>query len=81
MTSEELAQASEALIVRSRARILGVGERDYSHGDTQSFETMPLDVLLSECEDEIIDTVNYCAMLMIKLERIRNALIEAENRA
>lgn len=74
MTSEEFADSVTQLISHARSRVLGIGHHQYSKGDEQQFETMTLEQLLEWAEEEVVDTVNYVAMLHIRLGRIREAL-------
>lgn len=70
MTSRELANHVQALTLRARERILGVGMRQYDDGVAgQRFESYTVDRLLNELQDELLDVINYVAMLSIMVER------------
>jgi hypothetical protein len=69
----------EWVIEQAQKRILGVGNEQYSEGDKQKFETMPLPRLAQYCEEETLDLVNYGVMLTIRVRRLE-AIIEAMER-
>jgi len=71
MTSEELADEVEAFIVHAVTRVEGTGDEQYSDGDTQAFENKELDQIFTDAEEELIDIVNYCVMLGIRLRRLQ----------
>lgn len=73
MTSEDLAYAVEQAIIRCRDRVLGVGDQQYSIGDTQKFELMGMDELFSWMQEELDDVIVYAVMTSIRLERICRA--------
>jgi hypothetical protein len=83
MTSEELADKVEQFIVHAVTRVKGTGDKQYSDGDTQQFENKELDQIFTDAEEELIDIVNYCVMLDIRLrrlhEKIANDLKEIAN--
>lgn len=74
MTSAELAKEVEAIISECTARVLGVGQEQYSYGDKQKFETMPLDELFEFAEEELRDQIVYACMLRSRLRRLRDAV-------
>lgn len=74
MSSEDLAEAVEEFITKCKNRIKGVGNQQYSEDGYQKFEIMDLDDLFEYIEEEIEDIPNYCAMLHIRLRRVREAL-------
>lgn len=76
MTSEELADAVEDAIRRTRGRVLGVGLEQYDEGDIQRFEWMELDELLDWTLEEVDDLVVYGVMLGIRLRRLQKAIQE-----
>lgn len=71
MTSEELAEEVEATVRRCRNRVLGVGDQQYSEGDAQKFERMPVDELMTWTLEELDDAVVYAVMLGIRIRRMR----------
>lgn len=77
LRSEDLAGFVAEFITHCAGRIRGVGDEQYSmEGDSfQKFESMTLDELILGFLEEIQDIANYSAMLYIRLERIRQALI------
>lgn len=77
MTSEELAETIEGLVRMSRERTLGTGNEQYSDGENQRFEQLSLDEIFSWAEEELVDLVNYCTFLWIRLERMRGHLTDA----
>lgn len=74
MSSDDLAEFSQEFILECMGRIKGVGDSQYSQGGFQKFEAMELDDLLEYAEEEILDIPNYCAMLFIRIRRLRQAL-------
>lgn len=62
--SEESGEIGE----KAAARILGVGDEQYSEGETQKFETMSLDDLFQYLDEELLDQINYAVMLQIRLQ-------------
>lgn len=77
MRSSELAEAVAQMVSMASERVNGPGDEQYSLGDEQKFESMPLDELLTWTEEELIDLVVYSTMLWIRLERIRKRLESA----
>jgi len=75
VTSEELAEAVEDAIRRTRSRVLGVGLEQYDEGDTQHFERMDLAELLEWALEEVDDLVVYAVMLGIRLRRLQGGLL------
>ncbi|MEU3618821.1 hypothetical protein ABZ725_41840 [Streptomyces sp. NPDC006872] len=55
-------------------RILTVGAEQYSDGDTQKFETMPILGLVQYAREEAQDLAVYAAMLDIRLSRLEALL-------
>lgn len=74
MKSEDLADEVEELITRCRARVLGTGNEQYSYGDTQKFETLPLLELIDWAMEEVEDSAAYAVMQHIRLRRLRAAI-------
>jgi len=76
VTSEELATAvrdfcthfvmPEGLLQMCEERVLGEGDEQYSLGDQQVFELLPIDKLGLMFEEEIADTLVYVVMLCIR---------------
>lgn len=70
MTSSELAEHVMLLCEKAQERVLGVGADQYDDGIAgQRFESYTVDELLKEMQDELIDVINYAAMLSIMVER------------
>lgn len=74
MSSDDLADFVQTFIADCALRINGVGKQQYEQDGYQKFEVMDLDALFEYIEEEIRDIPNYCAMLFIRLRRLRNAL-------
>ena len=74
MTSAELAQEVAAFIEECQARVMGVGNEQYSMGDKQKFEVMSIDELIEYTEEELRDMAVYACMNHIRLRRLREAL-------
>jgi hypothetical protein len=87
MKSEDLAQyvedmtreacpyhtGMEAIIQTAKDRIMGVGHEQYSEGDKQKFELVPIDTLMEWAEEETIDQINYGVMLLVRLRDTENS--------
>jgi hypothetical protein len=76
MTSDDLADEVEAAIRRCRSRVLGVGDEQYSDGDTQKFENMPILELIDWTLEELDDVIVYAVMLGIRFQRFRDKWAE-----
>lgn len=74
MSSEELASFANDFIQDCVLRIKGAGKEQYQEDGYQRFEVLDLDDLFEYIEEEIRDIPNYCAMLYIRLRRLRSAL-------
>lgn len=74
MTSQELADFQEVFTRWSRRRILTDGLKQYDRGDRQAFEDLDFPTLIVYAQEELADIVNYCAMLSIKLERLKESV-------
>lgn len=74
MSSDDLADYVNTFIVDCVNRIKGAGKEQYSEDGYQRFEAMDLDGLFEYIEEEIRDIANYCAMLFIRIRRLREAL-------
>ena len=74
MKSEELSKEVDTFIRECQGRVMGVGAEQYSMGDVQKFEVMPLDDLLEYAQEELRDMAVYACMNHIRLQRVRDAL-------
>ena len=74
MSSDDLADYVNVFMTDCVNRIKGVGDKQYSEEGYQKFEAMDLDGLFEYIEEEIRDIPNYCAMLFIRIRRLREAL-------
>ena len=74
MNSQQLADEVQALADGAKSRILSVGDEQYSFGDTQKFESLPLEELFDWMEEELQDVVSYATMLSIRVRRVRSLL-------
>lgn len=74
MNSHELAEQVQILADAAKDRILTVGHEQYSDGDQQKFEQLPLNELFAWLQEELQDVVSYAAMLSVRVERVRRAL-------
>lgn len=79
MSSDDLADFCKEFILEAMGRVTGVGDKQYSNVGFQKFEGMELDQLLEYAEEEILDIPNYCAMLFIRIRRLRQALDAVDN--
>lgn len=73
MTSADLADEFESFIRASRARVTGVGDEQYSTGEGQRFERMPIGELITMAREEAQDLAVYAAMIDIRLARLERA--------
>jgi hypothetical protein len=71
VTSEQLANYVEEFIRDAQARVKGTGDEQYSEGDQQKFETMPLPELFRWADEELQDIAVYAAMLSLRLQRLK----------
>ena len=79
MTSEELATAvkdfcthfimPEGLLQLCEERVLGEGNEQYSQGNQQTFELIPIGKLSLMFEEEIADALVYVVMLCIRFKQ------------
>jgi hypothetical protein len=76
MRSIDLAHEVDLTVQRCKARVLGVGDSQYSQGDTQKFETMEFSELIDWTLEELDDVVVYAVMLGIQVRRLRETLDE-----
>ena len=74
MSSQQLADFQEDFTRWSRRRILTDGLKQYDRGDRQAFEDLDFPTLIVYAQEELADIVNYCAMLSIKLERLKESV-------
>jgi len=74
MNSQQLAREVVETSLDAAQRITGIGAEQYSNGDTQKFETMPLDELFEYADEELLDLINYATMTRIRLKRLREAI-------
>lgn len=59
---------TDEIAEQAAGRILGVGRDQYEEDeDTQKFETMDLDNLFQYLDEELLDQINYGAMLRIRV--------------
>ena len=73
-------EAHAAVVEDAQHRILGVGAQQYTEGDQQKFETMPLLDLVEYAREETLDLVNYGVMLTLRIERLAEMVRAAEAR-
>jgi hypothetical protein len=76
VTSIELADFIEQTIKDARSRIEGIGNEQYSFGNEQKFERLPLTTLVSEADQELLDLISYCAMLRFRLKKLEKTLVQ-----
>lgn len=71
MNSEELANQVTDCVESLRARIMGTGDEQYSHGNQQSIELKSGEQVLKETIEEIDDAIVYLAHLRARLAKLR----------
>ena len=59
--------AEQRVVDTAVERILGVGDQQYSEGEKQKFELVPMDKLLEMFQEETVDQVNYAVMFLNRL--------------
>lgn len=74
MTSEEHAALVGHLVRRLYARVVGVGEEQYSSGDVQRFESRPLERIVEDALEEVEDLIVYACQLWIRLDGLQGAV-------
>lgn len=79
LTSDELAQYVADFVVDAASRVRGVGNDQYSFPGYQKFEAMTLPELFEYADEELLDLLNYCVMLRIRLIRLAGALFAADD--
>lgn len=77
VSPEELADYVGDYIEACRNRVLTVGAEQYSEGDSQKFEKMPILELIQYGREEAQDLAVYAAMIDIRLARMAEKLKEA----
>jgi hypothetical protein len=60
------------IIEQAVDRIMGVGHEQYSEGDKQKFELVPIDKLMEWAEEETVDQINYGVMTLVRLRDPEN---------
>lgn len=70
LTSDELAEYVADFVVDAASRVRGVGNDQYSFEGYQKFEAMTLPELFEYADEELLDLMNYCVMLRIRLIRL-----------
>lgn len=79
LTSDELAEYVADFVVDAASRVRGVGNDQYSFPGYQKFEAMTLPELFEYADEELLDLMNYCVMLRIRLIRLAGALFSADD--
>jgi len=74
MTSEELAKVIAETIESVKARIMNVGDQQYSLGNKQKIEMKTLDEILVDSLEEVDDLLAYISIIRIRLDQLRNGL-------
>jgi hypothetical protein len=74
MTSEELAKVIAETIESVKARILNVGDQQYSLGNKQKIEMKTIDEILVDSLEEVDDLLAYISIIRIRLDQLRNGL-------
>jgi hypothetical protein len=68
VTSEDHAEAVEAIVGSLRGRILGVGAEQYDDGSgVQRFEMKPLEAIVTDAVEEIDDLIVYLCQIRLRL--------------
>lgn len=67
ISSPELADFVDLMCILAQERIVGVGADQYDTGRGQKFEQLSEEQLRRELIEELIDVINYAAMLAVKV--------------
>lgn len=67
VSTDELVNFMDLMTDRMAERVRGIGAKQYAKAGSQKFEDYPIDFLVTEMLDEIIDCLAYTNMLAIKL--------------
>ena len=71
----EVAQRFDDFCAAARDRITGVGADQYSDGDGQRYERVPLESLYGEALEELLDVAAYAFMLADRIGRARDRFL------
>jgi hypothetical protein len=74
MTSEELADQVESVVLSLRGRILGVGAEQYDLGTEQLIESKTDLSIYSDTLEELDDAIIYLAVLRARVLKLRELL-------
>jgi hypothetical protein len=76
MDTNELSEAVADIVHDARCRVGpgSIGEQQYTTEPEQLFESMELANLFTYAEEELLDCINYCVMLIIRIRRLRDPL-------
>lgn len=80
MTPDQLADHVAAFIDKAAGRVNGIGADQYSEGQRQKFEAMPLGQLFDWAEEELLDQAAYAVMLNIRLRRVQDRVVDELSR-
>jgi hypothetical protein len=78
MTSEQLYAFAQTFCNVANSRILREGAQQYDRGSVQKFEDMTPVKIVAEIRAELMDIVNYAAMLDIQMARMIDGINEAQ---
>lgn len=73
MDSKALAEKVAVIQAEARERIVGVGRESYG-GDGDAFQSSEYETVgdhVKELEEELLDTINWAALTIIKLRKAR----------
>jgi len=77
MEASELSEAIADIVHDARCRVgpgsVGAEQYDSEVGD-QHFEVTPLENLFTYAEEELLDLINYCVMLIIRIRRLKGQM-------
>lgn len=75
MLSRELSDEVEWLIRECSLRVMGTGNEQYSEGQKQRFERLPLEEVFQYTYEEIEDLIVYATMIHIRLRRLEKEVM------
>lgn len=79
LSTDDLAQYVADFTIDAASRVRGVGHDQYSAEGYQKFETLTLPELFTYADEELLDMMNYCVMLRIRLIRLASAIFAVDD--
>ena len=74
MTTEEMLARFRNIALECLNRMQGPGAAQYARAEAQRFEKVALGALCNDAIEELLDTMCYSAMLIMRLEDLKKRL-------